>query len=404
MDFGDKLSEKPSLLVFADWYLPGFKAGGPIRSISNLLPHLAADFQTFVVTRDHDISNRAVRFEGVVPGEWNEVAGSRVMYLGSASFAGVFRAFRRAMPAVVYLNSFFSRFTFKLLVLRWLRVLPKVPVVLAPRGEFSPGALALKRHKKNIYKTFMFELGLCEKITWHASAEKEKTEILAVLYRYRRREVVKVTANIIVAHDLLGLDSGHAQPECKKVEKHPGELKLMHISRISPKKNLLFALKLLQNAPGEISFDIYGPIEDQAYWQQCQTVIRELPRQVKVRHLGDVKPNEVFKVFAGYHFFLFPTLGENFGHVIAESVLAGCPVMVSDRTPWDYLQERGAGFVMALEDEAAWMKCIVTAVEMGQEEYGKLQVAVRECAVELAKTDAVIESNIQLFKQVMQQS
>jgi glycosyltransferase involved in cell wall biosynthesis len=33
-----------------------------------------------------------------------------------------------------------------------------------------------------------------------------------------------------------------------------------------------------------------------------------------------------------------PTLNENFGHSILESFCAGCPVIISDQTPWNGLQ------------------------------------------------------------------
>ena len=31
---------KPRVLVFIDWYAPGYKAGGPVRSLVNLVDHL----------------------------------------------------------------------------------------------------------------------------------------------------------------------------------------------------------------------------------------------------------------------------------------------------------------------------------------------------------------------------
>ena len=45
---------RPRVLVVADYYLPGFRAGGPVRAISNTISRLASGTDFFVVTRDHD--------------------------------------------------------------------------------------------------------------------------------------------------------------------------------------------------------------------------------------------------------------------------------------------------------------------------------------------------------------
>ena len=49
---------------------------------------------------------------------------------------------------------------------------------------------------------------------------------------------------------------------------------------------------------------------------------------------------------------ILPTLGENFGHVIVEAWTAGCPVLVSDRTPWRQLASHGVGWDVALDHRA----------------------------------------------------
>jgi glycosyltransferase involved in cell wall biosynthesis len=54
-------------------------------------------------------------------------------------------------------------------------------------------------------------------------------------------------------------------------------------------------------------------------------------------------------IFSRHDLFLFPTRGENFGHVIFESLAAGTPVLVSDRTPWQDLDAAGVGWVRSLD-------------------------------------------------------
>ena len=42
--------QKKKILVFIDWYLPGYRAGGPIQSIANLVNHLDDELDISIVT------------------------------------------------------------------------------------------------------------------------------------------------------------------------------------------------------------------------------------------------------------------------------------------------------------------------------------------------------------------
>ena len=46
--------------------------------------------------------------------------------------------------------------------------------------------------------------------------------------------------------------------------------------------------------------------------------------------------------------FFLPTRGENFGHVIAEALSVGTPVLISDQTPWRKLAAVGLGHDLPL--------------------------------------------------------
>ena len=43
------------------------------------------------------------------------------------------------------------------------------------------------------------------------------------------------------------------------------------------------------------------------------------------RYHGALPHSEVDSTLAGYDLFLLPSLGESFGHAIADSLAAGCP-------------------------------------------------------------------------------
>src|SRR5690349_17506499 len=60
---------RPVVLVPCDYYLPGYKAGGPIRTVSALVERLSDEFQFAVVTRDRDLDESAP-LSGIEPNVW----------------------------------------------------------------------------------------------------------------------------------------------------------------------------------------------------------------------------------------------------------------------------------------------------------------------------------------------
>ena len=45
---------RKKILISIDWFLPGTKSGGPVRSYANLIDHFKGDFEFYIVTRDTD--------------------------------------------------------------------------------------------------------------------------------------------------------------------------------------------------------------------------------------------------------------------------------------------------------------------------------------------------------------
>ena len=67
-----------------------------------------------------------------------------------------------------------------------------------------------------------------------------------------------------------------------------------------------------------------------------------------------LRPDQIQDTFAQYDGFILPTLGENFGHVIAESLSAGCPVICSQHTPWTEVINQGGGVALKELDSRVW--------------------------------------------------
>lgn len=383
------MGECPNIVVFVGYYLPGYKAGGPLKTIANLVELLGDEFKFSLVTRDRDLGDSAAYSE-VKINQWNIIVKTNVFYASPEKFTvkKISNLIQNSSADVIYLNSFFDvNFTIKPLLTRRLGLIKSCSVVLAPRGEFSKGALALKPFKKKLYMKLANWFGLYTNITWQASSELEKQDIVNALN--------VDPATIFIAKDL---------PENKSIllnlqnNQVLSEVRLIFLSRISPMKNLDFALRVLSRVKTSLTLDIYGPIEDEVYWQDCLKLIDALPEYIQVNYCGAVNPEQVSETFSQYDLFFFPTRGENYGHVIAESLAMGTPVLLSDQTPWVRLSDDNLGWDLSLGVETMFAQKIEQVCNMSVIERVTWRKQVMENAVLRINCDADIANNKALFE------
>ena len=335
------------VLTFIGAYLPGFKGGGPVKSMKNLAERLSPDIKFWIVAPDRDLCSDTVYSE-ITPRTWMVLNKETVLYLPPSltNILDVLNILRLINYNIIYLHSFFSqRYTLPVLALRWLRLVPKRPLILAVHGEFSPAALALKPRKKQIYIYLAQRLGFLQGILFHATSPQEEEHIYRTL---------GTGVKIYVAPNLVDLP-----PDVLNRPKTSLDiLKIVFLGRIVPMKNLDYALEVLANVETPVRFTIYGPIEDILYWERCQNIISELPQHIEVDYVGNITPSEVTSKLSQHDLFFMPTRGENFGHVIPEALSAGCPVLISDQTPWQDLDEHGCGWAFPLKNSASFVKII----------------------------------------------
>ncbi len=385
---------KPDILVVAESFLPGFKAGGPIRTLANLVEYGKNFFNFHIVTRDRDWLDKTP-YPGIKADEWQKVYGCRVIYLSpsKSSFRFLQKLIHSTPHKLMYLNSFFSVWSIKVIILKRLGLLPSTPIILAPRGEFSPGALRtkkLKYLKKKIFISISRLLKLYKKVIWQATSELEQEHIL----KYFRARIF-IAPNLRSQTPIIPLTT--SQP----LVKLPGEANFVFISRIAVKKNLDYALESLQNCAGKITFNIYGPIEDLPLWARCKRLISQMPSNITVRYWGEIDHSKTTQVLSNNHFFLFPTRGENFGHVIVESLAAGCPVILSDQTPWRNLEKYGVGWDISLADKKRFHYILQRCVDMNSDEYAEMRRRTIEYAEKFLNNDAIFQHYLRMFNAVL---
>jgi len=396
------------ILVLVGSYLPGYKGGGPIRSIENLVAVFGREFHFRIVTLDRDLGDKEP-FPGVVVNRWVPVGHADVLYLrpGLRGLLGMWALLRSVdQNTVLYLNSFFARrFSMLAASMRWLKFCRPRRVVLAPRGEFSSGALQLKRIRKHLYIRMSRWLGVYRNTTWHASSAFEAEDILRQFPPNKYIAIAAVigsasqwisrTGAVATASAIAGIISPGLY---RTSPKRPGQLRVVFVARCSRKKNLSGALRLLAGVSGDVSFDIYGPAEDAKYWGECQCLIAALPPNIRVRYGGEIEHARVAQVFADQDLFLFPTLGENFGHVIYEALASGCPVLISDQTPWRNLEAEGVGWDIPLGETERFRSVLQQCVEGDNEWFAAMSTRATNYAAKRAADPETIDMNRKLFQ------
>ncbi|MDO9556274.1 MAG: glycosyltransferase [Coriobacteriia bacterium] len=358
-----------------------------------MVERLSDEFEFHIVTSDRDLSDDEP-YPSAVVDAWNRVGKAEVFYTSPKrqSLRSLARIMRETPHDVLYLNSFFSpQATVIPLVARGLRMVPRLPVVIAPRGEFSRGALGIKVWKKRAFILLSRAVGLYRGLTWQASSTLEVEDIQRVIGR---------TAGCVeVAPNLSPLP---ARSESKApLGTGGGPLRVVFLSRIARKKNLDFAVRVLQNVTEPVEMSVYGVMEDEGYWRKCQSMIEDLPSNVTVNYGGAVPHERVVETLQMHDLFFFPTLGENYGHVIREGLEAGLPVLISDQTPWRNLEEAGVGWDLPLDAADRFAAVIDAQARLSLEDRSDQRDRTKTYAAQVGSDAGIVEQNVALFRNVL---
>ena len=331
-----KLNKK-SVLIINRYFLPGIRAGGPIRSISNIAKYFKEYYNFHIVCLNRDYQSTKV-YTTVPTAEWIlDEDGNNILYLDKKQLHNWIKIIEEVNPDVIYLNSFFDySFSIKL---QYLLARKKIrcKLVIAPRGEFVEGALKEKKLKKRLYLKFYNAFLKNKNTVYQATTALEKHQI------YRQ---IDAKAKVIEARNIPHLTSNNYR--------HPQmlqPLRICYCGRIHPYKNLSFAIEVLSKITDiPIEFNIIGAISDVEYWNKCTASLAKLNSNVTWKQLEPRHIDWFLEQLAGHHLTFNPSFGENFGHAIAESLSVGTPVLISDKTPWRNLNEYGVGWDIALAE------------------------------------------------------
>ena len=338
------------IFITIPWFLPAYKAGGPIQSIANLVSNYYDDIQYYIFCSNKDLNGELVK--SVAFNEWIYFNNNTKVWYDSGiqTRLNLVKNTFHLKPDVLYAIGLFS-WKYNMLPLLNCQAKKKI---LSVRGMLHPGALSQKSFKKKTFLLLFKLSGFIKKITFHATDNEEAGFIKAQFGHKAKIYVANNFSKKIIPAPI--------------VLKTIGSLNLITIALISPMKNHLLVLKALAICKGNIVYNIYGPIKDEMYWCHCLKQIELLPANIKVNYGGEIAPNLIEEKLSENHVFIMPSKSENFGHALSEALSAAKPIITSNHTPWNYLKEKNAGFnVDTHEVEIA--SAITEFINMNNDQY-----------------------------------
>ena len=370
--------------IIYDYFTPAFRAGGPTQSLYNLVTSLRnaiaeAGGALKVICTDEDLGGVKLH---VPADEWTALSTGpntcvEVWYASANGEGRIERLINQ--NDVLFINSIFSHhFNYASLIKSRAR-----RKIISPRGMLDPGSLSQKPWKKQIYLAYLKLKGIDRLCEWHATTEQEKHNIQKVFGTKAKVWVVPNFPRVI---------------EFQPTHKETGRLALVTIALVSPMKNHLLILQALHRVTSEVSWDIYGPIKDQAYWKACEQLIKNLPGNITVTYHGDVPPLSVPAALAKGQVAILPSKSENFGHSIYEAFTAGKPVITSMNTPWNELKGKKAGINVGIANEESLKEAIEVFANMQDSEFQVWAKSARELAIKAVDIESIKQGYLAMFE------
>lgn len=373
---------RKKLILFVDWFTPAFKAGGPITSVRNLSLALQKEYEIYVVTSDRDLGD-SKPLPNIKTNVWCDIEQFKVMYLSpeeqtSQRYSSIYEEIK---PDFIHLNSLFSK-KFTLLPLSTFKNIT-TPIYICPRGMFGEASLKIKPFKKKLFFAYAKLKGLFKNVVWHGTSEQEIKEIKGILGD-------KIKFSVAPNFSYLPKENEHY------LKKEKDFLNIICVGRISPIKNIDFVIKVLKDIKSNVVCKIIGPVEDYLYFQECKDLAQKCPQNIQIEFIEGISHQELDILYVSSHLFISATKNENFGHSIIESLGHGCPIIISDKTPWKNLILKNVGFDLPLSPEK-FVEAIQYFSEMDHETFLKHRIASRKFAEEIYHSDDTLAKYHRLF-------
>jgi len=209
-------------------------------------------------------------------------------------------------------------------------------VIWSVHGELDSWAIKHRSYKKKPFIWFIDKF-LKNHVVFHTTCPEEET--------YVKNIFGQKTKTLLLTNYIL----------LPKKEKVPTQKYLLFVGRIHPKKGLDRLLNALAASDtfrdSDFTLKVVGDYNND-HGRELVKLSSQLNLDKKIKFLGKKEGPEKFQLFAGAYFTIMPSITENFGMVVVESMSQGTPVIASTGTPWQVLEEERAGLWVAPQIQA----------------------------------------------------
>jgi glycosyltransferase involved in cell wall biosynthesis len=379
------------LLIVMSHYLPGYLVGGPVRSISNLVEVLGGQMRIGVVCSDRDFG-QSEPYPNLRLSEWGMVGKAWVRYehVSRLTPSLVRSLCAETQAPCLYLNSLWDNpLGFRILLDHRMRSMAK-RVVMAPRGQLQQGAMMLGHARLKRAVAFALRVtGASTSCVWHSTAPQETLDI--------QRAFPKTKGRPDAIHEITNLPAVPDRSVLNREDKAAGSARFVFCSRVAEKKRTALTICAMAGMKKESSLEVIGKADSEAYLRQCQEAQSRLPHPSRVTLAGSLPHEQLMARLPQYDGFVLPTMGENYGHAIVEALGSGVPVILSPHTPWNSVEEFGAGFIVPDDSEeklAAAMKKIEC---LSPEEHTAMRHRARDYFEQVVLAGDVVQAYRKLF-------
>ncbi len=267
----------------------------------------------------------------------------------------------------------------------------KTPYILEPIGMFTPIVRSLL--KKKVYHALLGRRLVSAAEFIIATSVQEKKELVSSGLE---------SQSIVIRRNGIDLSEFSNLPECGQMRSRfsidSDERILLYLSRLSPKKNPEMLIRSFANLDlPKTKLVLAGPNES-GYLEKLQSIRKELGLESDIIFTGPLYGNEKISALVDADIFVLPSTNENFGNVIAESVAAGTPVVITDKCGIaPYIKDRVGLVVSPAQDEL--QQAILTLLS-DTALYKRLELACRDVAKEFS-WDQPAASMEKLYKKVV---
>ncbi|BAY88767.1 MULTISPECIES: hormogonium polysaccharide biosynthesis glycosyltransferase HpsP [unclassified Tolypothrix] len=268
----------------------------------------------------------------------------------------------------------------------------KLPYILRPLGTLDPSDLRKKKLLKQLYAAIIERQNIAGAAAIHFTSDQE----------------AKISARFGVATQDLVIPLGVVPPQLATHQQKlaiPQDVPvILFMSRIDPKKglNLLIpALEKLLTAGRNFHFVLAGTNpQDPDYEQSIISQIQNSPLRSHTTITGFVTGELKASLLQAADVFVLPSYYENFGIAVAEAMVAGIPVVISDQVHICHqVSESESGWVGEL-DVQVLVNLLQTALQNPAERQRR-GLNAQQYALQHYSWNAIARQMISAYQQIL---